>query len=96
MGSRLGEILEGMDVGFAHTVKLCGLLSLWEQVVDERIGKQTEAIKIRNQILYVSTSSPAWAQELTFLKGEIISKFNDQAGKEAIKDIKFKSGGQNG
>ena len=93
MTQKLSEILEGMESGIGRTIHACGLLSLWERVVDQRVGKQTKAIKIRNQTLYVSARNPAWAQELTFLKSEIVKKFNEEAGKEVIRDIKFRSGG---
>ena len=93
MTKRLSEILNEMETGAGRTIKACGLLSLWNRVVDERVGKQTEAVKIRNRILYVVTRSATWAHELSFLKSKIIKKFNEQAGEEAIQDIKFRSGG---
>jgi predicted nucleic acid-binding Zn ribbon protein len=93
MTQRLSEILEGMECGAGGAIQACGVLSLWGRVVDERVGKQTEAVKIRNRVLYVSARSAAWAQELTFLKNKIIKKFNQEAGKEVIRDIKFRAGG---
>lgn len=90
MTVKLAEILEGMDMGVGRAVKVCELLSLWDQVVDERVGRHTEAVKIRNRILYVSTSTSTWANELSFIKKEIIKKFNARAGEEAIRDIRFK------
>lgn len=93
MAQRLSEILDGMEIGMGRTIGACRMLSLWSRVVDERVGKQTEAVKIRNRVLYVSASTSAWAQELSFLKNEFIKKFNAEAGKEAIQDIRFKAGG---
>jgi predicted nucleic acid-binding Zn ribbon protein len=55
------------------------------------VGRHTEAVKIRNRVLYVSTSTSTWAHELSFIKKEIIKKFNARAGEEAIRDIRFKS-----
>jgi predicted nucleic acid-binding Zn ribbon protein len=94
MARRVAEIFPDLGKGFAETIKACQHLSCWTQVVDERVSKHTEAIKIKNQTLYITTSSPAWAQELTFLKREIIIKFNQQAGEEVITDIRFRSGGE--
>lgn len=91
MAERLANILEGLVAGVGRTVKICNLLSVWEKVVDQRVGRHTEALKIKNGVLYVLASSPTWAQELTFLKTDIIKKFNSEAGQEAIKDIRFKS-----
>ena len=85
----IAEIIEQDNIKFGGTIKICNLLNLWERVVDERVGKHTEAVKIKNQVLYVSTSSPAWAQELNFLKKKIIKKFNAAASEEVINDIRF-------
>jgi predicted nucleic acid-binding Zn ribbon protein len=92
MAKRLAEILEHMEMGEGGSVDICRRLALWREVVDERVGKNAEAIKIRNRTLYVSTSSPVWAQELSFLKKEIIEQFNKKAGREVISDIRFKAG----
>jgi predicted nucleic acid-binding Zn ribbon protein len=93
VAQKLSEILAGIEHGAGNTIGTCRLLSLWKRVVDERVGRQTEAVKIRNRVLYVSTSSPAWAQELSFLRPEMVKKFNAEAGKEAIRDIRFRAGG---
>lgn len=93
MTEHLAKVLGRMGGDIGITLKVCGLLTLWEKVADERVEKHTRASKIRNRILYVTTSSPAWAQELSFLKKEIMEKFNRLAGGEVIRDIKFKSGG---
>jgi predicted nucleic acid-binding Zn ribbon protein len=93
MTEKLAEILGCMEIGVGKAIQICGLLSLWPDIVDERVGKNTEALKIRNKVLHVATSSPAWAQELTFLKNGFIEKFNQAAGRTVIKDIRFKSGG---
>ena len=89
MATHLSDIF----AGFGQTIKLCKLLTVWDNIVDERIRKHTQAIKIRQRVLYVAASSATWAQQLTFLKNELINKFNQQAGSEVIRDIRFQSGG---
>ena len=93
MTQPIAEILNKLDTNFGRTVKLCGWLTLWDRVVDDRVRKHTEAVKIRNRVLHVATSSATWANELSFLKGKFVQKFNDEAGQEIIRDIKFKAGG---
>lgn len=93
MTVKLAEILEKLRGGIGQTVQNCSLLSIWGEVVDERVGKQTEAVKVVNKVLYVSAASPAWAQELSYLKVQIIEKFNQKAGREIIRDIRFRTGG---
>ena len=93
MPQRLADLLSKPEAEFAWAVKSCQLLSLWEQIVDERVKKQTTPIKITNRTLFVSASTSTWAQELSFLKKEIIKKFNEKAGEEVIRDVRFKAGG---
>ena len=93
MAERLMDILEQSKSNLAWTITACRHLTIWEKVVDERVARQTEAIKIRNKVLYVSTSTSTWAQELSLLKREIINKFNQTAGQEVIRDVRFKPTG---
>lgn len=95
MPEKVADIFGRLDDGVVRTVRNCRLVTLWSQVVDERIGKNTEAVKIINHTLYVATASPAWAQELSFLKKTIVGRFNEKAGEEAISDIRFRASGIN-
>lgn len=90
MPELVADIFGRLDDGVARAVRNCRLVGLWGQVVDERVGRHTEAVKIASRILFVSTSSPVWAQELTFLKPALIARFNELAGDNVISDIKFK------
>ena len=94
MTERLIEIIERSSQPIFGAVKSCRLVALWCQVVDGRVGRNTEAVKIHNKVLYVNAATSTWAQELTFLKTEIIKRFNQKAGEEAIRDIKFKAAGE--
>ena len=93
MPEQLGNILKHFSPDMVRTVNACRQLDIWQKIVDERIGKNAEAIKIKDRVLHVSTSTPTWAQELNFLKNEIVMKFNNQAGAEVIIDIRFKPNG---
>lgn len=88
MTTKLAEILNSLG---SCAVKSCGYLNLWQEIVDENVKKQTAAVKISNQVLYVTTSAPVWSQELSFFKNDLVGKFNQRAGREIITDIRFKS-----
>lgn len=94
MSERLSNILGNIDKDITQVIKNCQLVSLWEEVVDERVKKHTEAVKVKNKTLYVQTSTSTWAQELSFLKRDILKKLNKMAGDDAFSDIRFKSSGR--
>jgi predicted nucleic acid-binding Zn ribbon protein len=91
---RLMDILERSNSAVAWTIRSCRQLEIWQKVVDERVARQTEAVKIKNKVLYVLTTTSTWAQELTLLKRDIINKFNLCAGEEAINDVRFRASGE--
>jgi len=89
VAEKLADILDGMNYGVGQSVKICEQITYWKEIVDDKVRKNSEAVKIRDKVLTVITSSPTWAQELTFLKVDLVKKFNDLAGSEAIVDIRF-------
>jgi len=88
----LAELLKNIFCDSKLLKCLNGVL-LWEKVVNKKIAKHTYAVKIVKKILYVNVDSSVWAQELNFLKREIIDRINTKVGETLIKDIRFKVGG---
>ncbi|MFM7370626.1 MAG: DciA family protein, partial [Sphaerospermopsis kisseleviana] len=42
------------------------LLKCWQEVVGVKVAAQTRPLSIQRDVLWVATSSAAWAQNLTF------------------------------
>ncbi|MBD2664100.1 hypothetical protein B6N60_03718 [Richelia sinica FACHB-800] len=64
------------------------LLKLWPEVVGAGVAKHTRPLSIQRDVLWVATSSAAWAQNLTFGRQNILSKLNQQLS-IPIADIRF-------
>ena len=64
-----------------HFLKMC---------VGKIIEKEITPVRIDRKIIILNVSSPAWMNELSFLKEKIVRCINRKAGKKIIKDIKFK------
>jgi hypothetical protein len=64
----------------------------WEQTVGAVIARHAQPQGVRGKKLFLSVDSPAWMQQLSLLKPEIIEKVNRSLGKEAIKEIALKLG----
>ena len=90
MTELLGDVLASK--GIPQSIKNCNTVLLWEKVVEGEVKKNTEALKVQNRTLYVMVKNSVWAQELTFLKKEIIKKMNEAAGFGAVADIRFRVG----
>ena len=89
---RLGDIFEQVlrKYSLGKSIKEQKILLLWEEKVGEKISRHTKPVKVVNKKLVVHADNPAWVQELSLMKNEILRKLN--CGEEIIKDIKFQVG----
>jgi len=60
--------------------------------VGEMVAKRSEPLSFSRGVLMIKSSSPAWQNELTFLKDELIARLNDTLGSKVVKDIKVVAG----
>ncbi len=68
------------------------ILDVWRKAVGPQISANTNPFKFKNNTLFVNVSSPAWMQQLRFMKQEIMDKVNLEWEKEEIKNIYFSIG----
>lgn len=81
------------DLGIEKKVREARAISCWKEIVGERIASNTHPYKIQKGILFVSTSSPVWSQELSLLSREIKERINSLLGEDVIKEMRFYSRG---
>lgn len=68
-------------------------VDLWPRVVDKEAGENSQAVIVKGGTLYVTVSSPVWAQQLSLKRRELVDSLNAAlGGGEILKDIKFRSG----
>jgi len=66
------------------------IFNYWEEIVGKEIAKNSKPEKLKNKILYISTSNPIWATELSLLSQELIKKINEFLKEEAVTSLKVK------
>ena len=66
------------------------LIESWGEIMGKPVARATNKLYIRDGILYVHLNSSVLRNELFMLRDEIITKLNQQAGEDVIKDIAFK------
>jgi predicted nucleic acid-binding Zn ribbon protein len=75
--------------GIENAVSQNKAINIWNEIVGEKVAKNTEPESVEHGVIIVKVSSPTWRQELYFQKEEIIKKLNNSIGKKAIRDIRF-------
>ncbi len=64
------------------------VLQYWSQVVGSAITPHTQLLSIQKDVLWVATSSAAWAQTLTMERSRILTKLNSYLP-NPLTDIRF-------
>jgi hypothetical protein len=81
----LGSLLKAR--GLQGRLSEYRIFGQWEKTVGAVIASHARPQSVRGGKLYLDVDSPAWMQQLSLLKPEIIEKVNKNFGKTAIKDI---------
>ncbi|WP_341525567.1 DciA family protein [Nostoc sp. UHCC 0302] len=68
------------------------LLKCWAEVVDPVVASHTRPLSIQRDVLWVATSSAAWAQNLTFGRSSLLLKLNQKLPTPLV-DIRFSTAG---
>jgi len=62
----------------------------WGEILGSMIMKSTQNLYIKNHVLYVFLSSSVLRNELLLNRKRLLTKLNEYAGVEVIKDIVFR------
>ena len=64
------------------------LTKFWYQVVNHRVAQHSRPVSLRDEVLFIATSSSAWAQDLNLQRRSFIVKINRRV-ESPIKDLHF-------
>jgi len=86
----LGSMLKARGLG--SRLDEYRVFGQWEKSVGPVIARHAQPQTVRGKKLTLVVDSPAWMQQLSLLKPQIIEKVNRNLGKETIKDIMLRLG----
>jgi len=87
----VANILDRMfkNKGFGKKLVQYSVFEIWSDVVGSTIAAKTTPRKMQGDTLVVTTTSAAWANELSFMKPVILKKIQEKIPEIEIKDIRF-------
>lgn len=80
------------QVGIEKQVSQKMACLVWDNVVGPEIRANTYPHYVKSGILFVMVKSSSWANQLTFLKRDLVKKINENLEGKIIKDIRFQVG----
>lgn len=64
----------------------------WPQAVGRRIASHTRVVALFGSRLVVEVEDAIWQRQLETLRGQILSKLQEVAGKETVQAVEFRPG----
>jgi hypothetical protein len=78
--------------GWTSRLREYRVVGKWERIVGDVIALHARPAALRGKKLTVAVDSPAWMQQLTLLKPELLEKLNRNLGAGAVEGIVLKIG----
>lgn len=78
--------------GLTDQAERLRIFQSWRQAVGPEIAARTAPQMFSRGTLIVKAASPAWQNELMFLKASIIAQVNELLGKKTVRELKVISG----
>jgi hypothetical protein len=86
----LGKMLKAR--GLESRLSEYRVLGQWEKAVGAVIARHARPQSVRGKKLTLVVDSPAWMQQLSLLKPELLEKMSKKLGKDVIREIALKLG----
>jgi hypothetical protein len=80
------------SLGWEKKLREMEIFKQWEEAVGPQIARRARPAYVRNKRLTIVVDSPAWAQQLSLLRSELLRKFELLLGEGVIDDIYLTSG----
>ncbi len=92
--ARLSSSLDGLlkSYGFGSKLNEYRVFGKWDKAVGAAIALHARPLAVRGTKLSLVVDSPAWMQQLSLMKPQLIEKVNQMLGRDVIKDITLKLG----
>ncbi len=91
LGDTLNRLLEHLESGIR--VREYMAIAYWAEVAGPQMAAASEAVDVRDGVLFVNTKSATHSQELAFYKQTMIARINARVGAPVIRNIVFRARG---
>jgi len=86
---RIGETLDALTkrLGLAPPDSLSKVFAGWDGLVGELLASHIRPVGLRDGVLTVEVTEPAWATQLKFLGDDLIRRVNEQVGPGTVVEL---------
>jgi len=83
----LGRVVDRLGIG--RRTREYRAVVLWDEAVGPAVARRARAERVVGGVLYAAAQSPVWAQQLSFLRPELVRRVNEAVGERVVTDVRF-------
>jgi predicted nucleic acid-binding Zn ribbon protein len=87
IGAALGEL----NAALAPATTLARVQAIWERAAGEAIAAAARPSAEREGVLTVSCEAAIWAQELTLMADELLTRLNTALGEDVLRELRCRT-----
>jgi predicted nucleic acid-binding Zn ribbon protein len=87
-------VLDGLmrSRGWSRRLEASRVEAQWESVVGSDVARHCHPVQLRDDgTLEVTADTPAWATQLTFLRGTLLDRLAEVCGPGLVKDVQVRA-----
>jgi predicted nucleic acid-binding Zn ribbon protein len=86
---KIGETLDALTkrLGLAPPDSLSKVFAGWEGLVGDLLASHLRPVGLRDGVLTVEVTEPAWATQLKFLGDDLVRRVNEQVGAGTVTSL---------
>jgi predicted nucleic acid-binding Zn ribbon protein len=73
--------------GLTGAAVLSAIFSAWDKVAGPELAAKARPVALRGRELVLEVPSPPWATQLNLLSSELVTRLNQELGKEALSGL---------
>ncbi len=88
-----GVVLRALaKLGLTDQMRRLNIAAAWPQAVGPHIAARTAVHSFSRGVLHVRAASPAWQNELSYLKADLLAKLNARLEKPCVRELRVRCG----
>ena len=76
--------------GSASVAATGSVFADWDEIVGPQLAGHAHPRSLRNGVLVVAVSDPAWATQLRFLEAELVARIGQSTGSDEVRAIQVR------
>lgn len=88
----LADAIGRVRAGIEPPSQLAAIQGAWPELMGEAIAGVTRPVSLRNEVLTVDCSDAIWAEELSLMREDLLTRLREHLGEGAPLELKFRTG----